>query len=124
MNAAVENLRVKQCGMLLAYSSTRHPAVTPGQTRQALLQASAPTLPACLPAVLSMYLGLQRRSAVYTLADAHAERLLRLGFISLSKCRSLVSMAGCTCMIHFKSFSGCMTDNHTTNHVCGRGSWP
>ena len=47
MNAAVENLRVKQCGMLLAYSSTRHPAVTPGQTRQALLQASAPTLPAC-----------------------------------------------------------------------------
>ena len=41
MNAAVENLRVKQCGMLLAYSSSRHPAVTPGQTRRALLQVSA-----------------------------------------------------------------------------------
>lgn len=52
MSAAVENLRVKQCGMLLAYSSSRHPAVTPGQTRQALLQVSALTLPACCPACL------------------------------------------------------------------------
>ena len=47
MNAAVENLRVKQSGMLLSYSSSRHPAVTPGQTRQALLQVWAFTLPAC-----------------------------------------------------------------------------
>ncbi|KAL3158669.1 hypothetical protein ABBQ32_011411 [Trebouxia sp. C0010 RCD-2024] len=39
MNAAMENLRVKQCDMLLAHSSSRHPAVTPGQTRAALLQA-------------------------------------------------------------------------------------
>ena len=38
MNVDLEKLQVKQCGMLLAYSSSRHPAVTPGQTRQALLQ--------------------------------------------------------------------------------------
>ncbi|DBB01993.1 TPA: hypothetical protein ACH3X1_000578 [Trebouxia sp. C0004] len=38
-NAAVEGLRVKQCGMLLAYTSCRHPAATPGHTRQALLKA-------------------------------------------------------------------------------------
>ncbi|DBB14987.1 hypothetical protein WJX82_009217 [Trebouxia sp. C0006] len=38
-NAAVEGLRVKQCGMLLAYTTCRHPAVTPGHTRQALLKA-------------------------------------------------------------------------------------
>ena len=41
LNAAVENLRVKQCGMLLSYSSSRHPAVTPGQTQAALLQVIA-----------------------------------------------------------------------------------
>lgn len=41
MNAAMENLRVKQCDMLLAHSSSRHPAVTPGQTRAALLQVIA-----------------------------------------------------------------------------------
>ncbi|DBA66769.1 TPA: hypothetical protein ACH3X2_001915 [Trebouxia sp. C0005] len=38
-NAALEGLRVKQCGMLLAYTACRHPAVTPGHTRQALIKA-------------------------------------------------------------------------------------
>ena len=52
MNAAVENLRVKQCGMLLAYSTSHHSAVTPGQTRQALLQVNLLTLPACSPVCL------------------------------------------------------------------------
>ncbi len=43
-NAAVEGLRVKQCGMLLAYTTCRHPAVTPGHTRQALLKVPPPPL--------------------------------------------------------------------------------
>ena len=45
LNAAVEGLRVKQCGMLLAYTTCRHPAVTPGHTRQALLKVPPPPSP-------------------------------------------------------------------------------
>ena len=42
MNAALEGLQLRRCTMLLAYSQTRSAAVTPGQTRQALLQVSCP----------------------------------------------------------------------------------
>lgn len=67
MNAAFENLRVKQCGMLLSYSSSRHPAVTPGQTRAALLQVGPPSpLPlGCCPSCAHMDSRLQ--SALHSL---------------------------------------------------------
>ena len=65
-SAAVENLRVKQCGMLLAYTTSRHPAVTPGQTRQALLQVNR------LPAVLSVCLAWIRCPLCSLLAVADA----------------------------------------------------
>ena len=42
MSAAVEGLQLRRCAMLLAYSNSRHPAISPGQTRQALLQVTSP----------------------------------------------------------------------------------
>lgn len=110
MNAAVENLRVKQCGMLLAYSSSRHPAVTPGQTRQALLQASAQTCPDALSVCTSVD-GERSLSILCFLMLMHVDRFQGE---SATHIADPACLTDCKHLLEPRCLSGCSIDNHVT----------